>query len=68
MNKVKFYRFNKNLSQRQLAQMLEVTPDYVSQIERGRRPGIEVALKLAQIFNTSVEDLFVKTEIKLNKN
>lgn len=58
MNKVKFYRFNKKLTQKQLAQMLEVTPDYVSQIERGRRPGIKVALKLAQIFNTTIEELF----------
>lgn len=58
MNKVKLYRKKNNLTQKDLGALLDVTPDYISQIERGRIPGMETAKKIAEIFNTTIDDIF----------
>lgn len=58
MNKVKLYRKKHNLTQKDLGALLDVTPDYISQIERGRIPGMETAKKIAEIFNTTIDDIF----------
>lgn len=58
MNKVKLYRKKHNLTQKDLGALLNVTPDYISQIERGRIPGMETAKKIAEIFNTTIDDIF----------
>lgn len=58
MNKVKLYRKKHNLTQKQLGLLLGVTPDYISQIERGRIPGIETAKKIAEIFNSTIDEIF----------
>jgi len=62
MNKVKMYRKKHNLTQKELGALLGVTPDYVSQIERGRIPGIETAKKIAEIFNTTIDEIFFTNE------
>lgn len=58
MNKLKLYRVKSNLTQKELAKMLGVTHDYISQIERGRLPGMDTALKIANIFNTTIDEIF----------
>lgn len=58
MNKLKELRIKYKLTQKELAKNLGVTPDYISQIERGRIPGMETAIKIANFFNTTVDEIF----------
>ncbi len=53
---LKIYRLNKNLSQGQLAKLLEIHPVHVSEMERGKR-GIskEMAKKLSRILEARLE-------------
>ena len=58
-NKLSYYRRLRGISQKQLADLIGVTPGTISHYESGRRlPNIQMALKLAQILEVSVEDLF----------
>lgn len=57
-NKVKDYRKSMGLTQKELASKVDVTNDYISQIERGRIPGMDTAQKLAKFFNTTIDELF----------
>lgn len=59
MNKLKELRIKYKLTQKELAKNLGVTPDYISQIERGRIPGMETAIKIANFFNTTVDEIFL---------
>ena len=56
--KLKMYRKRNKLTQKDVAKLVNVSSDYISQIERGRLPGIVTALKLARLFDTSLEELF----------
>lgn len=58
--RLKEYRKKHKLTQKDLAELVDVSPDYISQIERGRIPGMATAIKLAKLFNTTLEDLFLK--------
>ncbi|AFS78041.1 putative HTH-type transcriptional regulator [Gottschalkia acidurici 9a] len=58
MNKVKIYRKKYKLTQTELGKAIGVSKDYISQIERGRIPGIETARKIAETFNTTIDDIF----------
>ncbi|NNG67208.1 MULTISPECIES: helix-turn-helix transcriptional regulator [Thermoanaerobacteraceae] len=59
MNKLKELRIKYKLTQKELAKKLGVTPDYISQIERGRIPGMETAIKIANFFDTTVDEIFL---------
>ncbi|WP_029689363.1 helix-turn-helix transcriptional regulator [Thermoanaerobacter sp. A7A] len=59
MNKLKELRMKYKLTQKELAKNLGVTPDYISQIERGRIPGMETAIKIANFFDTTVDEIFL---------
>lgn len=60
-SKLKKYRLEKGLTQRDLAIQLGISVDYISQLERGvKNPGFLLSKKIADFFNTSVEDLFFK--------
>ncbi|EGD51580.1 helix-turn-helix domain protein [Thermoanaerobacter ethanolicus JW 200] len=59
MNKLKELRMKYKLTQKELAKNLGITPDYVSQIERGRIPGMETAIKIANFFNTTIDEIFL---------
>ncbi|HHY79517.1 MAG TPA: helix-turn-helix transcriptional regulator [Thermoanaerobacter sp.] len=59
MNKLKELRMKYKLTQKELAKKLGVTPDYISQIERGRIPGMETAIKIANFFDTTVDEIFL---------
>lgn len=47
-----------NLGLRELAGYAGVSPATLTRVESGKHPDIVTALKLAQFFETSVEDLF----------
>ncbi|HHV12554.1 MAG TPA: helix-turn-helix transcriptional regulator [Clostridiales bacterium] len=56
---IKAARLEKRITQEQLAEIIEVAPSHIKQIEAGtRNPSIEVLYKLAQALNFSVDDVF----------
>ena len=62
-NKLKDYRMRKSLTQEELARELDVVPDYISMLERGARtPGFALAKKIADFFETTVDEIFFDVE------
>lgn len=59
MNKIKEFRKNKRISQSDIAKIMKVKQNTVSQWETGERmPGVVQALRLADILGTTVESLY----------
>ena len=59
MNRIKEFRKKKNLSQSDIAKILKVKQNTISQWETGERtPNVLQGLKLAEILETSVESLY----------
>ena len=59
MNKIKEFRKKKKLSQSDLANIMKVKQNTISQWETGeRKPNVIQALKLAEILETTVESLY----------
>lgn len=62
-NRLKEYRARLNLNQSELGKPAHVSRQTISLIERGDySPSVTLALKLAQIFEVSVEDIFIYQE------
>ena len=62
-NRLKEYRARFNLNQSELGKLAHVAWQAISLIERGEySPSVTLALKLAQIFEVSVEDIFIYQE------
>lgn len=62
-NKLKEYRARLGINQSKLGKRSGVSRQTISLIERGDySPSVTLALKLAHIFNVSVEDIFSYTE------
>lgn len=58
-------RVSKDISQPELAEMLEISPSMMGMIEQGRRkPSDEVKLKLCEMFNVSMDYLMGRTTMK----
>ena len=58
-NRLKEYRAKINVNQQEMGQLVDVSRQTISQIERGDySPSVTLALKIAKIFNASVEDIF----------
>lgn len=58
-NKIKVYRAMYDLTQQQLAQKLGVTRQTVVALEKNKyNPSLELAFKIARLFNVSIEDVF----------
>lgn len=58
-NRLREYRKKYSLTQEELARHMDVVPDYISMIERGARtPGFLLAKKIADYFDTTVDDIF----------
>lgn len=54
---------NQRMTQQQLADELGVSRNTINSIENGKYlPSLELALNIAQYFNTSVESVFFKEE------
>ena len=58
-NRLKEYRARINVNQQEMGQLVNVSRQTISQIERGDySPSVTLALKIAKVFNSSVEDIF----------
>lgn len=57
-SKIKNIRYNHNISQEELARMLEINRNYLSRIETNKSlPTAEILAKLAVTFNISIDTL-----------
>ena len=62
-NKIEMIRKERGILQDEMAKAMGVSRQTISQIERGDySPSVTLALKIAKIFNVSVEDIFVYEE------
>lgn len=53
-------RIEKNMTQEELSQLLKVSRQTIISLEKGKyKPSLVLAHKLAQIFECSIEDLFI---------
>lgn len=58
-NELKVYRAKHDITQEELAREVGVTRQTINALERGRYdPSLELAFKLAEHFECTVEDLF----------
>ena len=58
-NRLKEYRAKLDVNQQEMGQLVDVSRQTISQIERGDySPSVTLALKIAKVFNASVEDIF----------
>jgi putative transcriptional regulator len=58
-NKIKVHRAMHDMTQEELAELLGVSRRTINAIERGKfNPSIEVAFRIAKLFNVPVEEMF----------
>ncbi len=66
-NKIKVYRAIHDLTQEQLADKLEVSRQTVIAIESDKYlPSLGLAFKIARLFKTKIEDIFIYDEKENN--
>lgn len=59
-NKVEYFRKKRGLTQTELADLLEVSRQTIGSLENGRyNPSIVLAFKIADLFNATIEDIFI---------
>lgn len=59
-NNLEALRKNQNYTQEELADKLGVSRQTISSLENGKyNPSIQLAFKLAKIFNVSIESIFI---------
>jgi len=57
--KIKEYREKANMKQSELAELVDVRRETIVHLENGKyNPSLKLAMDIARIFNTTVEDLF----------
>lgn len=62
-NRLRILRAERNWSQADLAQKLDVSRQSVNAIETGKYdPSLPLAFKLARLFSTTIEQIFTDTE------
>jgi DNA-binding XRE family transcriptional regulator len=58
-NRLNLYRTERGLSRKELAERVDVNPQTIGFLERGDyNPSVELALRLARVFEVPVEALF----------
>lgn len=63
-NRLKEFRARDGLNQTELAKLAEVSRQTISLIERGEyTPSVVIAMRIAQIFNENVENVFQLVEV-----
>ena len=69
---VREYRLAKGITQEQLAEMVDISPSYVSMIERSEKiPALETLIDLANALGVSTDMLLceaLKTELQIKRN
>ena len=64
---IKYYRYLNNYSQEKLAELCDLSPRYISDIERGRKWfSFSNVVKIAKVFNIEYYELFINTERDVN--
>ncbi|MDF2548784.1 MAG: helix-turn-helix domain protein [Anaerosolibacter sp.] len=64
MNTLKQIRESKKLTQKELADLVNLSQETISQYENGkRRPNIIIARKIADIFGISLDNIFFGSNI-----
>ncbi|MDG4513598.1 helix-turn-helix transcriptional regulator [Streptococcus suis] len=64
-NRLKELRARDSLNQTELAKLAEVSRQTISLIERGEyTPSVVIAMRIAQIFNENVENVFHLVEVE----
>ena len=59
-NRLEKIRKEKQITQEELASVLEVSRQTISSLEKGRyNPSIILAFKIARYFNMSIEEIFI---------
>ncbi|MBU3186901.1 helix-turn-helix transcriptional regulator [Clostridium estertheticum] len=62
-NRIKSLRNNVNMTQQQLADLVLVSSRTIISLEKGQyNPSVLLAYNIAQVFNISIEDLFIFKE------
>ena len=60
-------RKDKNITQEELAEKVDITPNYLSKVERGlSSPNAETFLKMAEALSFTLEDFGIKTNLQQN--
>ena len=68
-NKLKEYRAKIDVNQQEMGQLVGVSRQTISQIERGDySPSVTLALKIAKVFDVSFEEIFTWVEEEENKD
>lgn len=64
-NRLSFLRSHKGWTQQELADLVEVSRQTIISLENGRyNPSILLAFRLAHLFNTSIEEIFIYSEME----
>jgi len=59
-NNLKFYIKKSGMKQYEIAEILEITPEYLSMIVRNeKQPSFSLAKKIVDLFDTSIDDIFL---------
>lgn len=58
-NRIKILRAEKNISQDDLAKLVDVSRQTINAIENGKfNPSVRLALKMSKVFGCSIEEIF----------
>lgn len=67
-NRLKEYRARLGVNQSEMGKLVGTSRQTISQIERGDySPSVTLALKIAQICEVKVEDIFIYTEEEIDE-
>jgi len=59
-NRIKEYRVKFNLTQDELAKMVNVRRETIVFLEKNKyNPSLKLAYEIAKVFNTTIEDVFI---------
>ena len=62
--RIKFWRQQRGLTQEQLAEMVELTPGFISLVENGKkRASLETLLSICRALNITLNDILVGNQI-----
>lgn len=63
-NRIKVLRAERDMTQEQLATLLEVSRQTINAIEKGKfDPSLPLAFKIARLFELAIEDVFQNEEV-----
>ena len=67
-NRLRVLRAERNWSQADLAERLEVSRQSINAIETGKfDPSLPLAFRIARLFNSSIESIFTDSETELSQ-